>query len=145
MKKLIIFLSCSIAAAVGTSFLIDTATPEAMLNTLYTVAGVVFSVGMSIAISPKTDEVTNVEAKHRIKRLYQNARNSFIAYFAFDTLLFVLSGLKFCGKIHTIFSVSCTIFTLLSVGYFVYNFIRLQEFGDEIEDQILKEKTLNEQ
>lgn len=145
MKKLIIFLSCSILGAFLLSIFIGIEAAETLLSTLYTVAGVVFSVGMSIAISPKTNEVTNVSVKLRIRESYKYARDSFIAYFAIDTLLFVLSELELCPRIHEIFSVSCAIFTLISVGYFVYNFIQLQKLGDEIEDRILKEKSINEQ
>lgn len=145
MKKLLILLPCSILAAFVLSFFINTVVPETLLSTLYTVAGVVFSVGMSIAISPKTDEVTNAEMKRRIRYSYKTVRNSFIAFFGIDTLLFVLSDIFACGKAHNVLSMSCVIFMLISVMYFVFNFIQLQNLSDEIEDQILKEKTLNEQ
>ena len=38
-----------------------------VLDTLYTVAGVIFSVGMSLTVSPKTDGVANETIKKSIR------------------------------------------------------------------------------
>lgn len=137
---MIIYLLISIFAATGISIYTCVSIPEAVVNTLYTVAGVIFSVGMSITVSPKTDNVTNISMRKAIRNSYIRVRNSFLCYFGLDTILFILTSFTI-GKIPaSLFNIQCSFFLLISVAYFIYNFVRLQELGKEIEDQVLKER-----
>lgn len=140
MKKMLIYLLVSVAIATALSMFTDIDIPKDVLNTLYTVAGVIFSVGMSITISSKTDGVTNVSMKKIIRNSYLKVRNSFLYYFGIDTALFILTSFTI-GKIPaSFFNVLCLIFLLISVAYYIYNFTRLQELGKDIEDQVQKER-----
>ena len=115
--------------------------PDTILNTLYTVAGIIFSVGMSITISPKTDGVTNLEMRKTIRESYLVVRNSFIYWFGFDTLTFILANVCRISKYPEFFHILCAIFILVSIVYYTINFIQLQRLGEQIEDQVLKERT----
>lgn len=140
MKRFAAYLTVSLIASAVVAVCWGSAVSDSFLNTLYTVAGVVFSVGMSIAISPKTEEVTNLKMKHSIRRSYKRIRNTFMMFFAFDTVFLVLSSLEGCPDFQNIVRFMCLTFTLLSIAYFVWNFIELQKLGDDIEDQVLKER-----
>lgn len=141
VKSIIYFvISCVIALGVMWCTGFSISVSAGLLNTLYTVAGVIFSVGMTIAISPKTGEVTLIQKRQIIRHEYRKIRNAFIVFFIFDTALFIISGLIICVKAQKIASLTCWIFILISIGYFIYNFIALQKLGDDIEDQILKER-----
>lgn len=141
MRKILIFLLIAVATATVISMLTCIDIPKDVLNTLYTVAGVIFSVGMSLTISSKTDNVTNALMKKSIRNSYLKVRNSFLYYFGIDTALFILTSFTI-GKIPaSFFNVLCLIFLLISVAYYIYNFTRLQELGKEIEDQAQRERS----
>ena len=116
------------------------AIPEPVLTTLYTVAGVIFSVGMSIAITPKTEGVTNTEKRRDIRKSYQVVRNSFMYLFAIDTLVFIAAEVLRGTKLESFMGIACALYVLISIVYFTFNFIELQKLGNDIEEQILKEK-----
>lgn len=143
MKKFTAYLVASLIVSTVVAVFTELSIPDSLLNTLYSVAGVMFSVGMCIAVSPKTEEVTNMQIKQSIRQSYIRVRNTFIVFFAFDTILFILSGIDLLIAFSELISLICAIFILLSLIYFVYNFIALQNLGSDIEDQVLKEKTNN--
>ncbi len=110
-----------------------------VLNTLYTVAGIIFSVGMSIAISAKTDQVTKDRKRNAIRSSYKNVRDSFMFLFGISTVLFIVAQVFSITKYPSAFSLLCAIFLLVSIVYYVFNFVKLHKLGEDIEDQILRE------
>lgn len=140
MKKLSIYLLISIVLAVVLSLCTRVLMTCDVLDTLYTVAGVIFSVGMSLTVSPKTDGVANETIKKSIRYSYKKIRNSFMYFFCIDTALYVLTEFDLSMCLAAILGNCCAIFLLFSVAYYVYNFYCLQILGEEIEDQVMKEK-----
>jgi len=141
IKTLAYFLfSVGIAALLAVFTCISV--PEPVLTTLYTVAGVIFSVGMSIAITPKTDGVTNTEKRGDIRHSYQMVRNSFMYLFGIDTLVFIAAEVLKESKVESFMGIACALFVLISIIYFTFNFIELQHLGNDIEEQILKEEKI---
>lgn len=140
MRKIWVYSLFSLVLAAALAVLTKLTVPESMLNTLYTVAGVIFSVGMSITVSPKTESVMNMKMRKSIRTSYLNVRNSFMLFFAIDTLLLIASSAWSIAKYPSALDLACAIFTLLSIAYFVYNFMELQNLGNQIEDQIMKEQ-----
>lgn len=63
MKRMLAYLLITIVSAIVLSLYTSISIQSEVLSTLYTVAGVIFSVGMSLTISPKTDSVTNDSMK----------------------------------------------------------------------------------
>lgn len=140
MKKLLAYLFFSIALSWVISAYTGLSVPGEVLGTLYTVAGVIFSVGMSIAISPKTDGVTNERMRSVIRSSYLRIRNSFMYIFGIGTILFIVAEVWTIKKLPAFWDVLCTLFLLISVVYYIYNFTQLQKLGGQIEDQVIKEK-----
>lgn len=139
MKKSLLYFAISIVAA-GTLAAFSTINVSSqVLNTIYTVAGVIFSVGMSITISPKTERVTNEKMRRSIRSSYLRVRDSFLILFGISTFLFILTEFLSIEKYPSFFVLLCAIFVLLSIIHYVFNFIKLQDLGVEIEDQVLKE------
>lgn len=78
--------------------------------------------------------------KKSIRASYLSVRDSFMYLFGFDTILFVAAeGFKI-QKLPSLLEILCALFLLISVIFYIYNFIKLQELGEQIEDQVLKEK-----
>lgn len=96
---------------------------------------------MSLTISPKTDAVTVDSMRKKIRASFIRIRDLFIWFFILDTILFIMAEGGFFPKITNFFNISCGIFLLFSVSYYIVNFISLQKLGEQIEDQIQKEKT----
>ena len=139
MKKILVWLLFSIAFSLVLSLCTQVFIPVTVLSTLYTVAGVIFSVGMSLTISPKTDRVSNYAMKKNIRRSYLRIRNLFMIFFVLDTFLFIMAEGKFVSCASTFFNLLCAIFLLVSIVYYIINFVSLQKLGEQIEDQVLKE------
>ena len=140
MKKILAYLLVSIVLAGAVSKFTDISVPEDVLGTIYTVAGVIFSVGMSIAISPKTDSVANEKMRIAIRSSYLRVRNSFMYLFSICTILFILAEVLTIKALPSFWDILCMVFILVSVVFFIYNFTMLQKLGEQIEDQVLKEK-----
>lgn len=139
MKKLTIYLFVSIVLAVVLSLYTRVLMTGDVLGALYTVAGVIFSVGMSLTVSPKMDGVANETIKKSIRYSYKKIRNSFMYFFCIGTVLYVLTEFDFSMRLAAILGNCCAIFLLFSVGYYVCNFNCLQMLGEKIEDQAMKE------
>ena len=140
MKRIIAYLIFSIVLAWVLSTFTCLSVPEDVMSTLYTVAGVIFSVGMSIAISPKTDSVTNERMRMTIRASYARIRDSFMYLFGIGTILFIIAEVWTIKALPSFWSILCTLYILISALFFVYNFTMLQKLGQQIEDQVLKEK-----
>lgn len=141
MKRSVIFFVLSVVVAWALSAVTNIVVPDMILSTLYTVAGIIFSVGMSIAISPKTEGVTNQAMRKAIRESFLTVRNSFICWFGFDTIAFILANVCIVPPYPEAFHILCAVFILVSIVYYTINFIQLQRLGEQIEDQILKERT----
>lgn len=140
MKRVLAYLVFSIVLAGVLSAFTPIGVSNDVLNTIYTVAGVIFSVGMSIAITPKTEKVTNDKIRMAIRASYLAVRNSFMYLFGIGTILFVVAQAWKIKKYLTGLALLCAIFILISIIHYIYNFVRLQKLGEEVEDQVLKEE-----
>ena len=139
MKKPLIYLLLSLSIAAVLAAFTSISISDSILDTIYTVSGVIFSVGMSITISPKTDRVINEKIKQSIRASYIRVRNSFFILFGFSTILYIISGVVKIEKYPMFFFYFSSVFILLSIAHYTYNFVRLQSLGEQIEDQVIKE------
>lgn len=115
---------------------------------LYNIIGIVFSIGMGLIITFSMSGIENKNYILKIRRNIKHIRNNFITLFSICTiLLIVFSNIKFYYiyniNIRQSMLIFTTIFFLLSIVYFILNFIKLQELNEEIFDRVLKEKTSN--
>lgn len=140
MKKIVAYVLFSVVVAGAISAFTTFCVSDTINNTLYTVAGVIFSVGMSLTISPKTEKVTNPEWRKKIRASYLNIRNSFLLLFIISTLVYIIPEAVQSKNLSSLFKNLCALFLLISICYYTYNFVRLQRLGEDIEDKILKEK-----
>ena len=139
MKRTAIYFVFTLVAAGALSAWTKLDIPVSIISTLYAVAGVIFSVGMSIAIVPKTENVTRRKILNDIRGNYRRIRDSFMWLFALGTVFYIAT----VWPIHSLpsfLNIAATIFLLLSIIHFVVNFLQLQRLGDQIEDQVLKER-----
>lgn len=116
------------------------------ISTLYTVAGIMFSIGMSLLVTSNTAGVRNTSIKRHIRSCMHDVRNNFIIWFSLDTLAYIFFPVKSsCFSVYghsftfnwPLFS-SCLI--IFSIFYFIVNFMQIQRLNRDIEDQLDNEK-----
>ena len=139
MKRMALYFVSALAVAGCLSAFTKIDIPGSVLSTLYAVAGVIFSVGMSMAIAPKTDSVTRKKARNEIRADYRRVRDSFMWLFGMGTILFIATAWPI-RALPSFTNNAATVFLLLAIIHFIVNFLQLQRLGDQIDDQILKEQ-----
>ena len=108
---------------------------ESAANALYTITGIVFSIGLSLTVISNTAGVKNMETKNNIRREIKTTRDHFIITFLLASATYIMyivaPPLNWCFM-----NRSWGILTIqgVSIAYFVYNFIAIQKFNEQIED-----------
>ncbi|MBI0035255.1 hypothetical protein H3S88_06215 [Gilliamella sp. B14448G11] len=116
---------------------------EAVMMTLYTVSGIMFSIGLGLIVSFNLTEVKNPIYLSKIRKNIKRVRDAFICYFICLTILFViiqcLDDLRFSFLFFN-FRVFVAITLLHSIIYYIHNFLLIQELNDDILDKINETK-----
>ena len=114
-----------------------------IVQTLYTVMGIMFSVVMSLIISFTTDDIKNQRIKEDVRNKVEDYGKYCIKLFFIVTTLFIIysiDGLKEFCIFDCPFSFSKTNFTatILSIGiiYFVKMFQKIKKEKNRLEDKI---------
>lgn len=149
MKRILLLTFLCFALAVGMYHLGVFHFSWDCVSTLYTIVGIVFSVGMSLIISISTREVKNKEAKKGIRRKMTEVTYSYILSFGLASILFILLDVR--GNVlpenqamtieifrHIVLWKSdFLVLTLCSyVLTYIGNFMAIQDMNREIEDII---------
>ena len=136
----LLFLSISILVGILTTKCIPI--PASLLDTLYTVLGISFSLSVSHTLSIDFSQIKNRSLR---KRLMYNAKEqftSFVVMFVLATVFFVLSSL-FKNRIGIpYFNLEfCTLTILiLSLAYTSFNFSETTKLKNDIADRIAEDK-----
>lgn len=136
MKRIVSIYSACVIVAVLLSLPFPTfLIRESAVNALYTVAGIMFSIGLSLTVISNTSGIKNRDIKQRIRREIKATRNHFIYSFLFASLayfLYLIVPPLNCAFLNR--SWAMVLIQGVSIAYFVYNFIALQRFNEQIED-----------
>lgn len=118
---------------------------ESFLNTVYTISGIMFSIGMGVLCTLNPDKVKNDVYYRGIKENVISVRNSYIVYFFLISIVYLFFQLNPNAKlelftikdIEIIVKISYVAITLniLGILYFIANFIQIQKLGFEISDK----------
>lgn len=120
----------------------------AVLQTLFTVLGIVFSISMSLLVSFSLSKILNKKMRTSLRSSITHARNMLLLDFGVATLVLVVA---------LIWKEDCTRFTLwnwctidimliavllvaVSLIYEIYNFRKLHKLHTDIEDAVISEE-----
>ena len=109
------------------------------LNTLYTVAGIMFSIGMSLSVTSNTSGVRNKTIRNRIRKNMKQVRNFFIYHFLLTSLFYIIYLYKETINIKAftyIIDVLALVLIIMSIIYYIVNFIAIQRLNEQIEEAI---------
>lgn len=118
---------------------------ESFLNTVYTISGIMFSIGMGVLCTLNPDKVKNDVYYCNIKENVISVRNSYIVYFTLISAVYLIFQLYPTAKLE-LFTIKSLVITMkisyvaitlniLGILYFIANFIQIQKLGFEISDK----------
>lgn len=146
MMKLIIRILLALIISVGLST-IGVRGNANILQTLFTILGIVFSIVMSLLVTLDLSEILNTKIRKRIRVSIASTMKNFVLDFAVTALFFIVVSVAF-SKTPPIAIKRLTIdaqltgmlITIISLGYEVYNFWKIHKLKVDIEEQVLSEK-----
>lgn len=149
MKRLVFTILISFVLGLLAPYILTIKIYSNLINTLYTVAGILFSVGMSIVVTISTQDIHNQEAKKEVQAKINTLLVQYIAYFVALTIFYVLipsseDKQPFLDIIIVIkqieidwnYSLSYLLLLLFIMAFFVYNMMKVRRQKDEIEQII---------
>lgn len=120
----------------------------AVLQTLFTVLGIVFSISMSLLVSFSLSKILNKKMRAALRAAITHVRNMLLLDFGGATLALVVALLwdETCPAVtcgYVIFDVMLMAVVLVAVSliYEIYNFRKLHKLHSDIEDAIIAEET----
>ena len=141
MKRVFISILACLLLSMGSSYFFSNLEPnETVLQNLYTILGIMFSIGLSLAITFNLSGVKNKIIKNRIRENINNVRNNFIIFFGIISLCYIsydmYKQMKFCIKDWCLMKFSHMVILLMiyTISYYIYNFLQLQKLNIKIED-----------
>ncbi len=138
---------CVIISMITSFFFPDFNPGNGAVSTLYTVSGIMFSIGMSLIVTSSAAGVKNIRIRNGIRKEIHIVRNHFIECFVLISIFYIL----LCSAadkhdslpIYDNFSLKYShllIFTIAySIVYFVWNFLAIQRLNYQIEDALDKD------
>lgn len=119
-------------------------------STIYTVSGIMFSIGLGLIVTFNPSGVKNRDYIIALRANIANVRNAFLTHFGLSTIYYVLNQYlskpkyEIHAHIYVNISFSWSIFLcllmLFSAIYFVINFIEIQKLNNDIFDRINSEQ-----
>ena len=147
MKILVgVIISVVLAIILPTLFNVGGA-PTVVISTLFTVVGVIFSVGMSLIISVSTSGVKNKDARDVFRSQLSKIRTRFIIVFVVISFLYVLLPIEGNHVEWNVLQLKETVVKLnfntflvcallLGIIYYIVNFYSIQTSVYSLEDRI---------
>ena len=138
LSLLLVFLSVLLASTTSARPASD------FLGTLYTVAGIMFSIGMGIICAINLDKVRNVKFYMAIKANILQVRNIYLYYFAIISVGYLAyqlaPGFEYTVTIQGAaitfrLSLLVALLTVLSIIYFTLNFLAIQKLNFQITEK----------
>lgn len=119
-----------------------------LLSTLYTVCGIMFSIGLGLIVTFNMNGVKNKNYINKIRKNLTSVRDSFLIYFVISTTCLVLG--QYLNDVDVRFEVKGTMITIspvmlffsliiYSIIFFIINFLEVQKLSQDIFDKINQE------
>lgn len=140
-----------IALAIGVAILLAIAGVNGnaiVLQTLFTVLGIVFSISMSLLVSLSLTKILNKKIRDSLRISISHTRNMLLLDFSMSTIVSVVALIwdskllryTFKGIILDIMLIGVMLIAT-SLIYEIYNFRKLHKLHTDIEDAIIAEET----
>lgn len=119
-------------------------------STIYTVSGIMFSIGLGLIVTFNPGGVKNRDYIIALRENIANIRNAFLIHFGLSTVYYVLNQYlsqpkyelhaHFYVNVSFSWSIFLCLLMLYSSVYFVINFIEIQRLNNDIFDRVNAEQ-----
>lgn len=148
MISLILRITLAIALAFLLAF-VGVKGNAAVLQTLFTVLGIVFSISMSLLVSFSLSKILNETIRRNLRYAIEHTRNMLLFDFGLSTFVLVTALIWNENQLNYPLGRGWNIDIMLvavaliaaSLIYEIYNFRKLHRLHTEIEDAVIKEET----
>lgn len=145
MKQLIARLVIAICLGSVLSCFLPKQISEGLIQALFTVLGIVFSIAMGLLVSFNLSSVLNDDFRKNIRSSIESTRNWLLIDFAISTLAFsvgmIYSSFHFFIKTVCIrLEIICIALITVSLVYEIYNFRLINKLRIDIEECLIKEE-----
>lgn len=145
MKQLIARLMIAICLGAVLSYYLPEQINEGLIQALFTVLGIVFSIAMGLLVSFNLSAVLNDDFRKDIRSSIESTRNWLLIDFAISTLAFsigvIYSSSQFFIKTVSIrLQIICIALIIISLVYEIYNFRLINNLRIDIEERLIKEE-----
>lgn len=145
ISSYILALVCSLVF----SSLADVTVDKEVIGTLYTIVGIMFSIGMSLIVSCTFDQIKNKKIIHRLRIALHSIRERFVYAFILSTIMFLISvftkeekdylsylirPIKNSFELKWSILICCVL--LVTIIYFIINMISIQKLNEDISDSL---------
>lgn len=144
IKQIIIFV-----IIIGLSFVVKQDISKDITSTLFTVMGIMFSVGMGLIVSFNFQGIKNEKFVIKFRESLNSVRNNFITYFIISIIFFILNQVISKNTIDLItikdFQISINLglatnlIIIYAISYYIINFSKIQKLGYDIFDNLNKD------
>jgi hypothetical protein len=147
MKKIVFVVIVVIFGIILSNLLnIDIDTGTDLLNTLFTVGSIFFSLGLSIVVTFDLSKVKNQKYLNEIKDKLNTIKKNILQTFCISTVILIISHIKIFNYIRTI-PFYCFEFKISTIGFFysviiyslmiyVLNFLSLEKSRQYLDEKI---------
>lgn len=146
MVKLILRFVVAICISVLMTSCFNIHGNDGVLQTLFTILGIVFSLGMGLLVSFKLSEVKNSKIRKDMRHSLSHTLKLYVGDFGLTSFVFLISLLIYNGKVLKItdsisvdYSLSAICVCVTSIAYEVYNFTKIDKLNVDIEEEIINE------
>lgn len=140
MKRICVGLIISLLASVALASCVEEVDWGGKVSTLYAVAGIMFSIGMSIVVTSSLAGIRNDETRERIRRALDRVRNMSIIVFLLVSALYMLvsgtsQGCAF-GPLRFDYAAFVAMTLALAIVYYIVNFLDIQQLNRKISEAL---------
>lgn len=128
---------------IALAFLIPIQAKQYIVNTMYTITGIMFSIGIGLVVTFNLNGVKNRDFILIFRRRLLSLRNTYIRYFGYATLAYLvyqhLEDRNWLVTYHLIevnWSILLLYIILISFLFNIFNFVSIQKLGDELYDRL---------
>lgn len=153
MKKtirhiIILIISLGLSTLIDIRF--DKAGDNFFINTLYTLSGIMFSIGLGLTVTFNPTGVKNENYIRKIRDNLNDVLKVYIIYFSITTIIFItekylrdfnlnILSIKIFNKSFKFnFSTFSCLILLYSIFYYILNFLEIQKLNNDIFDKLNK-------
>lgn len=147
--KRIINVFIIIIISLFASSLMSVRPDPSLISTLYTVSGIMFSIGLGLIVTFNMNGVKNKSYIVEIRKNLNSVRNSFLFYFSLSTIAMIITLYTpknditlynaFSFDIVLNYHMTMCLFVVFSILFFIINFLDVQKLNQDLFDELNKE------